>query len=81
MPLLAAGSDLDGSLPIVARLVVEVRSDGTRIVARGLIEDLARGERTTLEAGAENEHALLALLMRAASNLARVATPLSSMAS
>jgi hypothetical protein len=29
----------DAELPVVARLVVEIRSDGTRTIARGAIED------------------------------------------
>jgi hypothetical protein len=37
-------------LPIVARLVVEVRSDGSRTVARGAMEDAASGTRAAIEA-------------------------------
>jgi hypothetical protein len=36
--------------PIVARLVVEIRSDGTRTIARGALEDAASGERVAIEA-------------------------------
>jgi hypothetical protein len=36
--------------PVVARLIVEIRSDGTHTVARGAMEDVASGERTTIEA-------------------------------
>lgn len=36
--------------PVVARLVVEIRSDGSRTVARGALEDLASGERVALRA-------------------------------
>jgi hypothetical protein len=36
--------------PVVARLVVEIRSDGTRTIARGAIEDAQRGERVAIEA-------------------------------
>jgi hypothetical protein len=35
--------------PVVARLVVEIRSDGNRTVARGALEDAQLGERTSLE--------------------------------
>jgi hypothetical protein len=35
--------------PVVARLVVEIRSDGNRTVARGSLEDAQLGERTSLE--------------------------------
>ncbi len=41
----ARGQDL----PVVARLVVEIRSDGSRTVARGALEDLD-GQRVAVEA-------------------------------
>jgi len=34
----------DDDLPVVARLVVEIRSDGRRTVARGGIEDRGEGQ-------------------------------------
>ncbi len=34
----------------MARLIVEIRSDGSRTIARGAIEDAISGERATLEA-------------------------------
>jgi hypothetical protein len=37
-------------LPVVARLVVEIRSDGTRTVARGAMEDITSGERAQIRA-------------------------------
>jgi hypothetical protein len=40
----------DADLPVVARLIVEIRSDGTRTLARGALEDVATGERVALEA-------------------------------
>jgi hypothetical protein len=36
--------------PVVARLIVEIRSDGTHTVARGAMEDVVSGERTQIEA-------------------------------
>ncbi|HET7787882.1 MAG TPA: hypothetical protein VFL36_18060 [Myxococcales bacterium] len=36
--------------PVVARLIIEIRSDGTRTVARGMAEDVAQGERVQVEA-------------------------------
>lgn len=36
--------------PVVARLMVEIRSDGSRTIARGAVEDMATGERVGLEA-------------------------------
>jgi len=38
--------------PVVARMVVEIRSDGSRTVARGALEDLATGQRIALRAEA-----------------------------
>jgi hypothetical protein len=40
----------DEELPVVARLIVEVRSDGSRTVARGAMEDAATGTRAAIEA-------------------------------
>ncbi|HKO91711.1 MAG TPA: hypothetical protein VJU61_11185 [Polyangiaceae bacterium] len=40
----------DPELPVVARLIVEIRSDGTRTLARGALEDVMTGERVALEA-------------------------------
>jgi hypothetical protein len=37
-------------LPVVARLIVEIRSDGRRTVARGAMEDAASGTRAAVEA-------------------------------
>lgn len=37
-------------LPVVARLIVEVRSDGSRTVARGAMEDAASDTRVAIEA-------------------------------
>jgi hypothetical protein len=36
--------------PVVARLVIEIRSDGTRTVARGALQDELNGERVAIEA-------------------------------
>ena len=40
----------DDDLPVVARLVVEIRSDGRRTVARGALEDTAGGDSVAVEA-------------------------------
>lgn len=42
----AAGDDL----PVVARMVIEIRSDGSRTIARGAMEDVALGQKVALEA-------------------------------
>ncbi len=44
--------------PVVARMVVELRSDGTRTIARGAIEDLNSGERVAVRADASTPLAL-----------------------
>lgn len=42
--------EADGALPpVVLRMVVEVRSDGSRTVARGAIEDIPNGERVQVK--------------------------------
>ena len=37
-------------LPVVARLIVEIRSDGSRTLARGAMEDAASDTRVAIEA-------------------------------
>jgi hypothetical protein len=44
---LVAEADLP---PVVARLVVEIRSDGTRTIARGALDDRVSGQRVNLRA-------------------------------
>jgi len=51
-------------LPVVARLVVEIRSDGKHTVARGLAED-ASGERVQVEAEGSTPLQLALALVRA----------------
>ncbi|MBA3546351.1 MAG: hypothetical protein H0T76_07710 [Nannocystis sp.] len=55
----------DDDLPIVARLVIEIRSDGTRTVARGALEQADLGERIGVEARGGSPAALAADLLRA----------------
>jgi hypothetical protein len=40
----------DDDLPVVARLMVEIRSDGKRTIARGAVVDAATGDRVAIEA-------------------------------
>jgi hypothetical protein len=40
----------EDELPVVARLVVEVRSDGKRTIARGAMEDAATGTKAAIVA-------------------------------
>jgi len=44
--------------PVVARLMIEIRSDGSRTIARGAIEDVILGERATIEAKGTSPAAL-----------------------
>jgi hypothetical protein len=39
----------EDELPVVARLVVEIRSDGTRTVARGAMADVESGQTVAVE--------------------------------
>jgi len=57
--------------PVVARMVVEIRSDGSRTIARGALEDLHSGERVALEATGTTPMALAASLAKSL-----LATPL-----
>ena len=43
-------AELVDELPVVARLVVEIRSDGRRTIARGAMEDLDAGVEVAVEA-------------------------------
>jgi hypothetical protein len=54
-----------GEPPVVARLVVEIRSDGKRTVARGALEDARLGERASIEVDAGTPYQLVLSLMRA----------------
>jgi hypothetical protein len=56
----------EGDLPpIVARMVIEIRSDGTKTIARGALEDLVAGERIALQADAATPAALARELSKA----------------
>lgn len=73
-PELVKGSaaELQAEPPVVARLVVEIRSDGSRTIARGAIEDVASGQRTTLEARGDSPIQLAIALARALTQLPRL---------
>jgi hypothetical protein len=49
-------------LPVVARLIVEIRSDGSRTLARGALEDVVTGERVQIEANGGSPAQLAASL-------------------
>lgn len=50
---------------MVARLVVEIRSDGRRTIARGAMEDVDSGQRVAVEARGTTPLALAMSLARA----------------
>ena len=50
-------------LPVVARMVVEIRSDGARTMARGAVEDLRTGEKTELKVEGASPLLLVASLL------------------
>ena len=50
--------------PIVARMVIEIRSDGTRTIARGAIEDALNGERVAVRAEGSTPLALASSLAK-----------------
>jgi hypothetical protein len=50
--------------PVVARLVLEIRSDGLRTIARGAMEDVRTGQRALVDAAGTTPLALAAALAR-----------------
>lgn len=76
---LQIGND-EGLPPVVARMVVEIRSDGTRTVARGALEDLQTGERVSLQANATTPVALAKELTKMILKTPAVATMLARQA-
>lgn len=64
--------ELLGEPPVVARLIVEIRSDGSRTIARGAMEDLATGQRTSVEARGDSPIQLAIALARSLTQLPRL---------
>ena len=58
--------------PVVARLVVEIRSDGTRTIARGAIEDAQLGQKVAIEARGDSPLQLAIALARSLTQLPRL---------
>ncbi|HMJ12868.1 MAG TPA: hypothetical protein VK524_15710 [Polyangiaceae bacterium] len=50
--------------PVVARMIVEIRADGSRTIARGAIEDVRTGQRTSVQAEGTTPMALAASLAK-----------------
>lgn len=51
--------------PVVARLVIEVRSDGSTTIARGALEDRSTGQQVAIEARAGTPEELTVKLVKA----------------
>ncbi|MDQ3337041.1 MAG: hypothetical protein M4D80_17910 [Myxococcota bacterium] len=58
--------------PVVARLVIEIRSDGSRTIARGALEDTVSGQRTQVEAQGTTPLQLALALARSLTQLPRL---------
>jgi hypothetical protein len=58
--------------PVVARFVVEIRSDGSRTIARGALEDTVSGQRTQVEAHGSTPFQLALALARSLTQLPRL---------
>lgn len=72
----SSGSDAlaaDEELPVVARMVVEIRSDGSRTIARGAAEDGITGEKVALRIEGSTPLALALSLMKTVSQLPSIA--------
>jgi hypothetical protein len=68
----APPGELTGEPPVVARLIVEIRSDGSRTIARGAMEDVATGQRTLVEARGDSPLQLALALARSLGQLPRL---------
>jgi hypothetical protein len=54
----------DDEPPVVARMVIEIRSDGSRTIARGAAEDAATGEKVAIEIAGSTPLQLALSLMK-----------------
>jgi hypothetical protein len=68
----APPGELQGEPPVVARLVIEIRSDGSRTIARGAMEDVASGQRTSIEARGDSPLQLALALARELTRLPKL---------
>ena len=58
--------------PVIARMIVEIRSDGSRTIARGALEDAQHGERVAIEARGDSPIQLAIALARSLTQLPRL---------
>jgi hypothetical protein len=68
----ASDQPLVSEPPVVARLMIEIRSDGSRTIARGAMEDLASGQRTQIEARGDSPLQLAFALARSLRQIPRM---------
>jgi hypothetical protein len=68
----APDGELVGEPPVVVRLIVEIRSDGSRTIARGAIEDVVSGQRTMVDARGDSPLQLALALARSLTQLPRL---------
>src|SRR5438034_8665752 len=59
--------------PVVTRLVIEIRSDGSRTIARGAVEDARTGEKVELHAEGASPLLLIASLLRSLADVPSLA--------
>ncbi len=59
--------------PIVARMVIEIRSDGTRTIARGAAEDASTGEKVAIQIEGTTPLALALSMMKTVATLPTLA--------
>jgi hypothetical protein len=58
--------------PVVARLVVEIRSDGSRTIARGALEDVTTGQTAMIDAAGTSPIQLAFALMKSITQLPKL---------
>ncbi|NRA33731.1 MAG: hypothetical protein HRU17_10350 [Polyangiaceae bacterium] len=63
----------DDDLPVVARMVIEIRSDGTRTIARGALEDTVGGEHVSIDARGSSPVELAATLAKTIFSIPKIA--------
>ena len=73
VPTVRERGELDAEPPVVARMIVEIRSDGSRTIARGAVEDVASGQRAAIEAKGGTPFQLALSLVRSLGQLPRFA--------
>jgi hypothetical protein len=63
----------EGEPPVVARLMIEIRSDGSRTIARGALEDLLTSQKVGIEARGDSPLSLAMSLARSLTTLPSLA--------